>query len=86
MPDKANPGELYIGTTTSHYYFFHNVPTAPYDCAHRINVEWDVDKKGDHIIYQASDLGISIYGGMWRRAFFKLRDPEIIKRIRKARG
>ena len=79
MPNKDNPGELSIGTTTSSYYFSHNVPHNPYECAHRINVQWDP------VRYHADELGINIQGGWWRRAFHHIEDVGIIDQIKATR-
>ena len=86
MPNKGNPGELAIGTTTSKYYFFHNVPSDPYECAHRIKVHWDTDKQGNPVMYQAKKLGINIYDrSSWGRAFHQFVDDHVINEVRSAR-
>lgn len=85
MPDKDNPGNIYIGTTTSRYYYFHNLPSSPYECSHRIDVKWDTDNQGNHVIYHAGLLGINIHGGWWRYAFHIINDNAIINNVLAAR-
>ena len=85
MPNKDNPGELAIGTTTSEYYFVHDVPNDPYECAHRIDVQWNINEQGNPIQYQANELGINIRGGWWRRAFHHIGDDNAIDCVRAAR-
>ena len=80
MPNIAQPGDLAIGTTSSKYYFLHNVPNDPYECAHRINVDWD------RAVYHADQFDISIRGGLWRRAFYHIRDDHVIRKVRSARS
>ena len=41
MPNPDVRAELYIGTSTSPYDYFHDLPHHPYECAHRIGVRWD---------------------------------------------
>jgi len=43
MPNKDIPGNLYIGKVSGPYHYFHDVPRAPYECAHRLKVNWDKD-------------------------------------------
>ena len=85
MPNKANPGELAIGTTTSEYYFIHDVPNDPYECAHRIDVQWNINEQGNPIQYHANELGINIRGGWWRRAFHHIGDDNVIDCVRATR-
>ncbi len=85
MPSKSNPGELYIGTTKSKYYFYHNISIEPYECSHRIDVNWDADDAGNYIVYQAHQLGINIRGGWWRCAFHILNNAVIINNVIAAR-
>lgn len=85
VPDKDNPGDLYIGTTTSKYYFYHNIPNDPYECSHRIDVKWDTDEFGKHIIYSANSLGINIHGGWWMRAFHFIQNQTVIENIKNTR-
>jgi hypothetical protein len=78
MPDKLRPGTLYIGETTSGYRYSSEMP---FECAHRIKVKWDRNN-GRPIEYSAADLGISIHGGYWRRAFQILSEErELIRGI-----
>lgn len=85
MPDHGNPGDIYIGTTDSSYYFHHDVPNAPYECSHRIHVIWDIDKQGEHVIYQADQLGLNIHGGWWRKAFHNVNDIAVTNNVKIAR-
>lgn len=86
MPNKDRPGDLCIGTTPSRYYFSHNVPNDPYECAHRIDVNWDTDKQGNPVMYQAGQLGIDIHNrALWGRAFRHIEDEHIINKIRAER-
>jgi len=72
MPDKAVPGDLFIGEVQGPYHYFHNVPVAPYECAHRVSVSWDRNSQGMPIRYKANSFGINIHGGFWRYAFARL--------------
>ena len=85
MPDKDVPGDLYIGEVTGPYSYYHEVPKAPYECAHRLEVSWDKDTAGDPKRYSASDLNIGIVGGWWLRAFYEIKDTKITDAINKAR-
>ena len=85
MPNIAQPGELAIGITISRYHF-HNVADEPYECAHRIDVNWDIDTRGNHVIYQADQLGIDIHTrALWGRAFRHIGDERIINKVRAER-
>ena len=75
-PDSETPGAFHMGEVTKPYYYFHNVPEDPYECAHRLGVQWDNDGDGKFRVYQASDLGINTRGGFWRRAFADLASTE----------
>jgi hypothetical protein len=68
VPDSEHSGDLYIGTVNREYRYHHDVPAEPYECAHRVGVEWDRDRCGSPRLYRTEDLGIS-KGGFWRRAF-----------------
>jgi hypothetical protein len=81
MPNKDKPGDLYIGEVNSPYYYHHDIPKAPYECAHRLGVKWDTDKNGKPIVYNAKKLGISIDGGLWRKAFGRIDGSDVIKLI-----
>ena len=86
MPNKDRPGDLCIGATTSKYYFFHDVPNNPYECSHRIDVNWDTDKQGNYVIYQASQLGLNIHDrSSWGHAFHHIVDDQVINKVRAAR-
>lgn len=81
MPNKAQPGELAIGTTISRYYF-HNVANEPYECAHRVAVNWDIDAQSSHVTYQADQLGIDIHTrALWGRAFRHIGDEHLINKV-----
>ena len=85
MPNKDHPGELYLGEVIKTYLYYHNVPQHPYECSHRVGVKWDHDINGNPIIYRASQLGINIIGGWWRRAFYEIRDITLMSNIDNAR-
>lgn len=90
MPDQSVRGCLYIGTVTGPYYYKANPPEDPYECAHRLPVDWDTNGKGNFRPYDAESLGAGLTGGFWRRAFADLSRASggeyIIKRIREERG
>ena len=85
MPDKDKPGDLYIGQVNKPYSYFHNVPIAPYECAHRLGVAWVKSSNGVPVTYKANDLGINIVGGWWLRAFYTITDEKLIESIEKSR-
>ncbi len=85
MPNKDIPGDLYIGEVISSYEFYHDVPKAAYECAHRLGVKWDKGVNGKPRLYRASDLHIGIIGGWWLRAFHEITKQEIRDAIDKAR-
>jgi len=85
MPNKDIPGNLYIGEVESSYEYYHDVPKAPYECAHRLGVKWDKDINGNPKLYHASDLNIGIIGGWWLRAFHKITNQNIIDAIDRTR-
>lgn len=68
VPDKASPGFFHVCTVTRPYHYFHATPAHPYECAHRLGVEWDREFNGVPRVYQAWACGISIRGGFWRKA------------------
>lgn len=82
MPDKDAPGDLFIGEVDRPYHYFHNVPVDPYECAHRVGVNWDRDSQGMAIRYQARTFGIDIHGGFWRKAFGRLDQHHAAPAIR----
>jgi hypothetical protein len=86
VPDKDHPGDIYICKVVDGYHYLHNTPAGPYECAHRLGVLWDRNTDGHPITYSAAQLGISIYGGFWRYAFYKFThgDP-VINSIDQAR-
>ena len=88
LPDRDHPGILCLGDVTEGYYYFHEVPDEPYECAHRVKVRWDRNSDGV-VKYQAKKLGIDAPRGFWRRAFHQInltQKPELIERIDAARG
>jgi hypothetical protein len=86
MPDKGTPGHLYIGEVVGPYEYYHDIPRAPYECAHRLAVNWDKDDSGGPRLYLASNLKIGIVGGWWLRAFHEIKASEMIKEIDCARN
>ncbi len=85
MPNKDNPGELYIGEVIEPYCYYHNIPKDPYECSHRLGVNWDIDKDSNPIVYSANTLGINIHGGWWMWGFYEIQDIRIINNIDHAR-
>jgi hypothetical protein len=85
MPNKAIPGNIYMGVVNKPYWYFHDVPHAPYECAHRLGVTWDKNPDGKPVIYHANKLGINIVGGWWLKAFYTITDSVITETIDKAR-
>jgi hypothetical protein len=86
MPNKENPGEIYIGDVNGPYNYYHDIPDAPYECSHRLSIKWDKDSEGKPIAYHAEDLGIGIMGGWWLRAFHELKDVKLTNRVDEARS
>jgi hypothetical protein len=86
MPNKDIPGNLYVGEVSESYKYYHDVPRAPYECAHQLGIRWDKDINGNPRLYHASDLNICIVGGWWLRAFYEIREFQITDAIDKARG
>jgi hypothetical protein len=85
MPDKDRSGVLYIGETTTPYFYS---PTLPFECVHRLGVVWD-RSKDRFAEYHAAALGIGTRGGFWMRAFQNLsrsQDVALIARINAARA
>ena len=72
MPDKAHPGDFYMGEVVEPYHYFHDIPVSPYECAHRLGVQWDKTATGGFRAYHADALGINRQSGFWRRAFANL--------------
>lgn len=88
MPDKERAGVLFVGTVTTPYHYFHDVPRHPYECAHRLGVEWD-RRGGVPVEYHADDFGVSIRGGWWMWAYHKLhaeRYETLVRRIEARRA
>ena len=78
MPDRDHPGRLYLGVVADNdaYEYFYNPPSDPFECAHRRRVKWLPTGP-----LHAKDFGISIAGGVWRRAFAQIRDPKVIRKL-----
>lgn len=87
--DKDSTGDIYIGTVTKPYSYFHEPPMHPYECSHRVGVSWDRDARGVPVKYKAAALSIPTRGGFWTRAFQVLDNSshasEILPAIAKAR-
>ena len=49
MPNKDKPGELYLGEVKRAYRYYYNIPRDPYECSHRVGVNWDRDKNNNPI-------------------------------------
>jgi hypothetical protein len=50
------------------YYYFHDLPNGDwYECAHRVDVRWQVDSRGVPVVHCFPQIG-----GTWRRAFSRL--------------
>ena len=82
VPDRDNPGMIYIGVVNKPYWY---ETDGPYECSHRIGVVWDGDMQGKPQVYSKDELGIHHYGGMWLRAFSVITDQNVVKAINKAR-
>lgn len=74
VPDKDHSGDLYVGAVTGPYHYFHDVPDHPYECAHRLKVDWDRQMDGQPVVYRAKEFNITTRGGFWLRAFAALDD------------
>lgn len=87
VPDVTSRGAVCIATVTRGYWYFHDVPTHPYENAHRVSVRWDEDSRGV-IRYDAESLGLSIRGGCWLwafHAFDEARNGRLISSIERQR-
>jgi hypothetical protein len=84
-PDKQRPGVVYAGDATLPYSYFHERPTHPFECAHRVGVRWDRDRETAlPVEYRAEELGMSPRGGWWLWAFHHLTTEKhgaIVQRI-----
>jgi hypothetical protein len=85
MPNKDNPGELYCGEVIKTYWYHHNIPADPYECSHRVGVEWDRDGNKNPIIYHASQFNMSTRGTPFAKAFCEIKKEDIIKAIHRVR-
>ncbi len=85
VPNGDMSGDVYIAVVTEPYHYFHNPPADPYEHSHRLGVRWDRDKNGDPILYHAEQLGITVRGGLWRRAFGVITNPLIVSKVNDAR-
>jgi hypothetical protein len=72
VPNKDAPGDIFMGLVTEGYRYWYETPEHPYECAHRVRVDWDRDRDGRPIRYKSIDLNIGIQGGFWMRAFHLL--------------
>jgi hypothetical protein len=90
MPDKRRPGVVHAGDVTLPYSYFHERPTHPFECAHRVGVRWDRDPATALVVeYRAEELGMSSRGGWWLWAFHHLsmeRHEQIVRRINDERA
>lgn len=90
MPDTRRPGVVYAGDVTLPYSYFHELPTHPFECAHRVGVRWDRDpSSGLPVGYRAEDLGMSSRGGWWLWPFHHLtagRHAEVVARVNDERA
>lgn len=90
MPHKQLPGMLYAGDVTLPYSYFHEVPTHPFECAHRVGVRWDRDPQTATLVeYHANELGMSSRGGWWLWAFHHLTSEKhgtLVQRINHERA
>jgi len=88
MPVPAKPC-VHVGDVVEPYHYLHNTPTQPYECAHRVSVEWDADHEGAPVMYFAADLSIGTRGGFWVYAFQMIenanKSAEIIDNIERLR-
>lgn len=87
MPEKSEPGILYIGRVRASYHYFHQLPAHPFECAHRLGVDWDRQRELP-ARYSARELGITIHGDFWPRGFHYFdpsKQAETIRRIDEAR-
>lgn len=80
MPDKSSPGVLYIGKVSRPYHYQHNPPSEPYECAHRLGVDWYRDGTRP-TVYDARTLGISIHGDFWPLAFADITNHRCAPKI-----
>ena len=90
MPDRRHPGVVFAGDVTLPYSYFHEVPSHPFECAHRVGVRWDRDPEtAMPAEYRAEDLGMSARGGWWLWAFHHLtseKHGELVRRINHERA
>lgn len=77
VPDKDNPGDVYICEVTKPYWF---ETDGPYECSHRLGVKWIRDAEGKPVTFSAEKLGIPT-ASWWLRAFKEIVDPAIIEKI-----
>ena len=79
VPNRDKPGDVYIGVVAKPYWYEID---GPYECSHRIGVNWDCSSRGEPVAYSKEELGIYSYGGFWRRAFAIIQNPKVISAIR----
>ncbi len=85
MPNKDNSGELYCGEVIKTYWYHHNIPTDPYECSHRVGVEWDRDANNNPIMYHANQFNMSTRGNPFAKAFCEIQKKDIIEAIHRVR-
>ena len=73
VPDADKSGDIYIGTTIGSYTYHYDIPHEPYECAHRIKIQWDKGNDGKPKTYKAEQLAIH-KKGFWLWAFQTLND------------
>lgn len=61
----------YVHPRQNAYYYYYDIAKGDYyECAHRVNVLWAKDEKGDFGIFHVPEIG-----GIWRMAFGQLHTP-----------
>ena len=73
VPDADKSGDIYIGVTIDSYRYHYDIPQEPYECAHRVKVQWDKGPDGEPKTYKAGQLAMH-RNGFWRRAFQTLNE------------
>jgi hypothetical protein len=85
VPDIDRRGDIYLCEVIRPYHYFHQRPDDPYECAHRLGVEWDRLPNGAPRRFAADTLGIPTRGGFWTRAFHVIdsnpEGPAIVAKI-----
>lgn len=81
VPDKDKPGDMYLCEVTKPYWY---ETEGPYECSHRLGVNWVRHDGGHPVVFTASQLGIPM-GGWWLRAYKEIVDPAIIENMERVR-